>query len=461
MFAPAMRGLSLSVSLAIVAAAAACSSKNDSSTSTSANGSDSTFGAGQGSGKSKLHGQQVTPPVPLKEPPADAVKTPSGLIYKKLKANDAGAQPHRNDVVLINYTGWRQSSGETFFTNVGRDQPLPLNLALTAPGFTEGLQLMHKGETAMLWMPPAIGYKTPPVSTTPETLVYEVEIVDIQAAPPTPDDVAKPPASAESLPTGEKKLVIKPSTEFKQKAGLYDTVAFDYTVWDADGKLLDSTEVQKRPMTAQPYKQSVGMGDMLSTMVAKERARFWVDAAKMQVESGKSLPVKTGTVCYEIEVQSITFATHKPPPAPPDVAKPPADAKKTDKGVFYKVLKPGGADPRHPLPTETVKVHYSGWTTDGRLFDSSELRGEPSSFGLSAVIAGWTDGLQVMTIGERARFWIPVELAYKNQPGKPKGMLVFEVELIDIGANTKPTGFKPGAGGPAPGVSPHGPHGPH
>src|SRR5579872_5959214 len=116
MFAPAMRGLSLSVSLALVGfGAAACGSGNDSSTTTSANGSSSTFGAGQGSGKPKLHGQQIPPPVPLKDPPADAVKLPSGLIYKKLKANDAGPQPHRNDVVLINYTGWRQDSGETFF----------------------------------------------------------------------------------------------------------------------------------------------------------------------------------------------------------------------------------------------------------------------------------------------------------------------------------------------------------
>ena len=456
MFGPAMRGLSLCVSLAI--AAAACGSGNDpSTTTTSANGSSSTFGAGQGSGKTKLHGLQVTPPVSLKDPPADAVKTPSGLIYKKIKANDAGAQPHRNDVVLINYTGWRQASGETFFTNIGTEQPLPLNLAITAPGFTEGLQLMHKGETAMLWMPPNIGYKTPPLSTTPETLVYQVEVVDIQSAPPTPDDVAKPPANAETLPTGEKKLVVKPSTEFKQKATPYDSLVYDYTVWDPDGKLIESTEVQKHPQTAQAYKQPVGVTDMLTSMVAKERARFWVDAAKVQPETGKTLPVKTGTLCYEIEIQSITFAAHKPPPVPADVAKPPADAKKTEKGVFYKVLKAGGADPRHPTESETVKVNYTGWTTDGRLFDSSELRGTPATFSLNAVIAGWTDGLQTMTIGERVRFWIPVELAYKNQPGKPKGMLVFEVELLDIAApstSSKPTGFKPGAGG----AGPHSPH---
>jgi len=77
-------------------------------------------------------------------------------------------------------------------------------------------------------------------------------------------------------------------------------------------------------------------------------------------------------------------------------------------------------------------VHYTGWTTDGKMFDSSYLRNEPSTFGLTGVIAGWTDGLQVMTPGDRVRFWIPEEMAYKGQAGKPQGMLVFEIELLEI-----------------------------
>jgi len=120
---------------------------------------------------------------------------------------------------------------------------------------------------------------------------------------------------------------------------------------------------------------------------------------------------------------------------PPDVAKPPADAKKTDKGVFYKVLSAGKGGPK-PTPKDTVKVHYRGWTTDGKMFDSSELRGEPSTFSLGGVIAGWTDGIQVMTIGDRVRFWIPEELAYKGVAGKPAGMLVFDIELLEIMAPT-------------------------
>jgi len=70
------------------------------------------------------------------------------------------------------------------------------------------------------------------------------------------------------------------------------------------------------------------------------------------------------------------------------------------------------------------------------MFDSSELRGDPATFSLGGVIAGWTDGIPVMTIGDRVRFWIPEDLAYKGVPGKPAGMLVFEVELLEIMAPT-------------------------
>ena len=79
----------------------------------------------------------------------------------------------------------------------------------------------------------------------------------------------------------------------------------------------------------------------------------------------------------------------------------------------------------------TVTVHYTGWTTDGKPFDSSVTRGEPITFPLSNVIPGWTEGVQLMVEGEKRRFWIPAKLAYEGQQG-PQGMLVFDVELIAI-----------------------------
>ena len=118
-------------------------------------------------------------------------------------------------------------------------------------------------------------------------------------------------------------------------------------------------------------------------------------------------------------------------PAPPDVAAAPADATRTSTNLASKVIQPGTGT-RHPRPNSRVTVHYTGWTTDGRTFDSSVTRGEPSTFGLDEVIPGWTEGVQMMVEGEKRRFWIPGRLAYDGVPGRPQGTLVFDIELIKI-----------------------------
>ena len=118
-------------------------------------------------------------------------------------------------------------------------------------------------------------------------------------------------------------------------------------------------------------------------------------------------------------------------PVPSDVAAPASDATVTASGLATKVLQPGTGT-QHPRANSRVRVHYTGWTTDGQMFDSSVARNEPISFGLNQVIAGWTEGVQLMVEGEKRRLWIPEELAYRGQRGAPQGMLVFDVELIRI-----------------------------
>src|SRR3989442_2040550 len=124
------------------------------------------------------------------------------------------------------------------------------------------------------------------------------------------------------------------------------------------------------------------------------------------------------------------FASAQLPP-PSDVKAPPSDAKTTKSGLAYKVLTPGKGK-RHPSAQNQVTVHYSGRTTDGKMFASSVSRGEPATFPLDQVIAGWTEGVQWMVEGEKARFWIPDTLAYKGQPQRPQGTLVFDIELISF-----------------------------
>jgi FKBP-type peptidyl-prolyl cis-trans isomerase len=119
--------------------------------------------------------------------------------------------------------------------------------------------------------------------------------------------------------------------------------------------------------------------------------------------------------------------------APPDVAAAPADAQVTASGLASKVIRPGTGS-IHPTLSSTVTVNYTGWTPDGNMFESTVLRHEPATFAVTGVIAGWTEGLQLMAIGEQRRFWIPGKLAYdgSGRPDAPKGMLVFDIELLDI-----------------------------
>ena len=109
--------------------------------------------------------------------------------------------------------------------------------------------------------------------------------------------------------------------------------------------------------------------------------------------------------------------------------------KVTPSGLQYEVMTMGKGE--KPAATSKVKVHYHGTTPDGRVFDSSVDRGQPASFPLNGVIKGWTEGLQLMPVGSKFKFFIPQELAYgaNPQPGsiiKPYMPLVFEVELLSI-----------------------------
>jgi peptidylprolyl isomerase len=138
---------------------------------------------------------------------------------------------------------------------------------------------------------------------------------------------------------------------------------------------------------------------------------------------------------FDVELISFKPAATKevasdPLKAPEDVQRPPADAKRTGSGLSYKILKAGSGS-EHPERTSSVTVNYSGWTTDGKLFDSTYARHEPATFPLNRVIPGWTEGLQLMVEGEKRRFWIPEALAYAGS-GPVSGDLVFDIELIKI-----------------------------
>jgi peptidylprolyl isomerase len=241
---------------------------------------------------------------------------------------------------------------------------------------------------------------------------------------PAPPDVAKPPADASNTASGLASKVLQPGNG-SQHPGATDLVTVHYTGWTTDGKMFDSSHARGNPSTFPVNRVIKGWGEGVQLMVAGEKRRMWIP---QELAYGGQEGRPRGMLVFDVELLEIVPSPAVPPP---DVAAPPGDAKKTASGLAYKVLKPGTGTSK-PTRHSTVTVHYSGWTTDGKLFDSSVMRGQPTSFGLGDVIEGWTEGVQLMVVGEKTRFWIPERLAYEGQSGKPRGMLVFDVELIGI-----------------------------
>jgi peptidylprolyl isomerase len=245
--------------------------------------------------------------------------------------------------------------------------------------------------------------------------------VTLQVIPPP--DVAAPPDDAVKTGSGLASKVLTPGTGTQHPAA-DDMVTVHYTGWTTDGKMFDSSVSRGRPSSFPLNRVIAGWGEAVQLMVVGEKRRAWIpEALAYKGQAGRP----KGMLVFDIELLAIQPSPTK---APDDVSAPPKDAQHTISGLAYRSLQ-DGTGTKHPGRSSTVTVHYSGWTTNGKLFDSSVTRGQPSTFSLDKVIAGWTEGVQLMVEGQKMRFWIPENLAYKGQQ-PPYGMLVFDIELIKI-----------------------------
>ena len=243
---------------------------------------------------------------------------------------------------------------------------------------------------------------------------------------PAPPDVAAPPADAEVTASGLASKVLKPGTGSDHPLPA-DKVKVHYTGWTTDGKAFDSSVARGKPALFPLGKVIAGWTEGVQLMVEGEQRRFWIPE-KLAYAGRPDRP--HGMLVFDVELLDILHQ----PEVPADVAAPPADAQRSSSGLAWKVLNPGHGT-RHVSAGGAVLAHYTGWTTDGKTFDSSIPKGVPSFFRLDQVIAGWREGIPLMVEGETRRFWIPKKLAYRGEPGKPDGMLVFDVKLVKI---TKP-----------------------
>ncbi len=221
-----------------------------------------------------------------------------------------------------------------------------------------------------------------------------------------------------------------------------DIVVFEYVASKSDGIEFDSSRARgaapKVPVGALNNAMP-GLTEGLQLMREGDQFRFFLppDLALGDSGSPDGLIEPNETLIYEISLIRVENPERNLEASIAFLAE---NAKKdgvttTESGLQYQVLEQGDGDGAKPAATDTVKVHYAGTLINGTEFDSSYARGEPIEFPLNGVIKGWTEGVQLMSVGDKYRFFIPPELGYGpggSGPIGPNEALIFEVELIDV-----------------------------
>jgi FKBP-type peptidyl-prolyl cis-trans isomerase len=369
-------------------------------------------------GKSPSPGIELAAPPDLAMPPGDAQTTASGLVTRVLKEGSGERRPRAEDSVRVHYAGWK-SSGSLIDSSIERGVPGTFPLSGVIPGWAEGLQLMRVGERRRLWIPQSLSYTRP--GRPPSTVVFDIELLEIieGGARPAPPDIAAPPESAKKTESGLTYALLHASGE-SDRPSAWDRVTLSYAGWTTDGQMLEGSS----RATFDVEKVMPGWREALQLLAAGDRARVWIPESLTEPRWPR------GTLVFDFELLSIERRP-EPPRTPEHVAAPPPDAERTPSGLAYRFLARGAGGAR-PGASSRVRLHYSGWTTDGALFDSSVTPRKPRTVSLRGVMAGWRQGLQLMAVGDKALFWIPELLAYRGAAGAPRGTLVYEIELLEI-----------------------------
>ncbi len=378
----------------------------------------------------------VAAPSDVAAPPVDATRSASGLAWKVLTPGTGAEHAEDQDRAQVHYTTWT-TDGKLVMNTRRRARPASVAVAQEIPGVAEALKLMVAGEKRRLWIPEPLAYGNTP-GRPKGMLVYELELLSIVKGPkpiPAPADVAAPPAQAEKSPSGLAWLVLSAGRD-KVRPAPEATVEVHYTGWTTDGKMFDSSVARGVPARFGLKQVIPGWTEGVGLMTVGEKRRFWIpkDLAYND-RDGKP----KGMLVFEVEL--ISFVA--PPAAPADLKAPAKGATKTASGLAWKLLAQGKGT-EHPADDSIVELNMSGWSSEGKLVETTTMTGRTARRALKATLPGLAEGIRLMAPGEQRRFWIPEELAFKGAPGRPKGMVVYDVELVSIGPAPRlapPTGM--------------------
>ena len=370
--------------------------------------------------------------------------TASGLQYEVLNPGKGGLTPNATDKVNVHYHG-TLIDGTVFDSSVERGESITFGLNQVILGWTEGLQLMPIGSKYKFYIPQYLGYGSQQAGdiTPYSTLIFEVELLDIELEN-TPENNTRfltANATKEGVFTtisGLQYEIITQGNGNTPKAT--DKVNVHYHGTLIDGTVFDSSVERGESITFALNEVIKGWTEGLQLMPEGSKYKFYIPSelayGNQEVEN---IPAQSMLI-FEIELLDIEIETT--PEANAQFLVENATKQgitTTESGLQYEILSLGNG--ATPAATDTVTIHFEGTLIDGYVFDSSLERDKPITFALDQVIAGWTEGLQLMPVGSKFKLYIPAHLAFDKMcvgTIPPYSTLIYEIELLSSQPNLNP-----------------------
>lgn len=361
--------------------------------------------------------------------------TESGLTYK-ITHKGNGPQAHAGAKVKVHYTG-RLTDGKVFDTSTGRGEPIEFTLGKgqVIPGWDEGIALLHVGDKAVLTIPSKLGYGEQGTQGIPggATLIFDVELVDVKEGikpwSVTSNDI-------KTTKTGLQYIVVEKNQDpAAKRVENGQTVSVHYTGFLKGNKVFDSSIERGNPITFPLGQGRVikGWEEGIALMNVGDKYRLIIPPTLGYGEKGAGGVIPpNATLYFDVEVVAAKDGVK-----PYDVSG--KDTITTASGLKYiEVFRTQDTTAKRAEKGKTVEVHYTGFLSSGKVFDSSVERGNPISFplGVGQVIKGWDEAIALMRVGDKLRLIIPPTLGYGERGAggviPPNATLYFDVELVEV-----------------------------
>jgi FKBP-type peptidyl-prolyl cis-trans isomerase len=271
-------------------------------------------GQGSPSGPTLSKPGPFAAPPDVREPPAEALRTASGIAMTILHSGSESQHPEGDDCVVVKFTTWKRD-GSLLATSGAHGESAVQCLITAIPGVSEVLKLMVPGERRRIWVPAELAFtmeaahhhQAKGVHPEPQPeidLTFDIELIRILRAPSKPLDLAAPPATAQRMPSGVVIEVLNPGTGTTHPK-MESRVTLNYSGWGPDGTLLESTVISGHAAAVLVGTALAGWREVLPLMVTGEKVRAWIPAARAFGEGTFRVTAPAGNLVYDIELEGI------------------------------------------------------------------------------------------------------------------------------------------------------------